>query len=622
MPRRIRTPYLPLVGLLLLVTSFAARGAHRDAIWYDEWWTSFYAGSAPRLDDANFGPFSLAETWERVAHVYPDTNPPGYYLAINLWSDVTGGSAFAMRSWSMLMAVLALAFIYRAGCEVGGPRTGLYGALLLGTSAFFVTYAHEARTYMQLMMATTAMLFAYARLTNARRRWSWPLGLLLALGVAAMLYSHYLSTPVLGALVLYHVLLARRDKDVRWWRVSGLIALGALAFVPWITVAGTALGQVNADPSRDYYARDALTLLARLVNRFSNQSLALAAVIGWFALKRARLAWFVFAVGFGLAVIINALFSFVSDVHYLLALFPALALIGGAGLARLPVGRTVVAGVWMLAGIWLTFFPGVNDDPAAIHPYLPWDGVAADLRPLAQPGDDFVFLLPEPDPNWIHQPVADHYLHDLGLQLHVLESLPENTPDVTAAQFEGFVADADRLWLAWDQSQLPARQTLWAVDTILDDGFLECTPPSQDQAWALALYIPRAGAETARWHFGDGVVLDWIGALPGEADDALIMTLRTSLGPDVPRDTYSIGLHVDGPDGALVAQADVGLAAGDSACQPVRLPLDLPPGAYTLHLLVYDWATSARLAATDSEGNPLGDRPLVGAFNVVPSEAP
>ncbi len=619
MPRRLPTHARLLIGLLLLVTWFAARGAHGDAIWYDEWWTSFYAGSAPRLDDANFGPSTLAETWDRVAHVYPDTNPSGYYLAINLWSDVTGGSAFAMRFYSALMAALALTFIYRAGCEIGGRRAGIYAALLLGTSAFFITYAHEARTYMQLMLATSAVLFAYTRLTSQRRRWSWPLGLLLALGVTAMLYSHYLSTPVLGALALYHLLLVRKDQ--RWWRVTGLIAVGGLAFVPWVTVAGSALGQVNADPSRDYYARDALDLLARLVSRFSNQSLALAAVIGWFTLRRGRLAWFVFIVGFVLAVVVNTLFGFISDVHYLLALLPALALIGGLGVAHLPAGRTVIVGVWMLAGIWLTFFPGVNYDPEAIHPYLPWDGVAADLRPLAQPGDDFVFLLPEPDPNWVHQPVADHYLHDLGLKVHVLESLPENTPEVTAAQFEGLVRDAARLWVAWDRTQRPARQTTWAVESILDSDFLECVAPRQDQAWSLALYAPRMGHESARWHFGDSVALDWIGALPGDVDDALIMTVRTRLSPDVPRGVYSIGLHVDTPDGQLVAQADVGLADVDTACQQMRLPLDLPPGTYSLHVLVYDWATGARLPALDDNGQSLGDRPLVSAINLTRSAA-
>ncbi|MCA9902494.1 MAG: glycosyltransferase family 39 protein [Anaerolineae bacterium] len=620
MPRRLSRHTLLLIGLLLLVTWLAARGAHSDAIWYDEWWTSFYAGSAPRLDDANFGPFSLAETWDRVAHVYPDTNPSGYYLALNLWSAVTGGSAFAMRFYSALMAALALVFVDRAGREIGGRRAGVYAALLLGTSAFFITYAHEARTYMQLMLATCAVLFAYARLTNGRRRWSWPLGLLLALGVAAMLYSHYLSTPVLGALALYHLLLVRKDRH--WWRVTGLIVLGGLAFLPWISVAGFALGQVNADPSRDYYARDALDLLARLVSRFSNQSLALAVFIGWFALRRGRLAWFVFIVGFALAIVVNTLFGFISDVHYLLALFPALALIGGLGVARLPAGRTVVVGVWLLAGVWLTFFPGVNNDPEAIHPYLPWDGLAADLRPQAQPGDDFVFLLPEPDPNWVHQPVAEHYLHDLGLQLHVLESLPENTPDVTAAQFEGFVDGAPRLWVAWDRTQRPARQTTWAVESILNSDYLECVAPRPDQAWALALYTPRTGGASARWHFGDGVTLDWIGALPDAADDTLIMTVRTRLSPDVPRGVYSLGLHVDSPDGQLVAQADVGLADADTACQQVRLPLDLPPGTYSVHVLVYDWATGARLPALDDDGQPLGDRPLVSTINLVQSTIP
>jgi hypothetical protein len=46
------------------------------------------------------------------------------------------------------------------------------------------------------------------------------------------------------------------------------------------------------------------------------------------------------------------------------------------------------------------------------------------------------------------------------------------------------------------------------------------------------------------------------------------------------------------------------------------LPPDLPPGAYTVRLLVYDADTLEPLALLDAAGNPAGQEAAIGAIEV------
>jgi hypothetical protein len=93
--------------------------------------------------------------------------------------------------------------------------------------------------------------------------------------------------------------------------------------------------------------------------------------------------------------------------------------------------------------------------------------------------------------------------------------------------------------------------------------------------------------------------------------EPLVLMLSWSLGPDVPRGTYSAALHVWDAEGNRVAQYDGGLPDAAYQCQPIQLDLTgVPPGAYQVTLTVYDWVTGARLTGTGfdetGEALPLG----------------
>ena len=80
-----RHKWMLVIPLLLIVMGLGARGLNLKAIWYDEWWSVYYAGTSPL-----YGPITLAETANRVVSEHNEFNPPGYYFALNAWSHFTG----------------------------------------------------------------------------------------------------------------------------------------------------------------------------------------------------------------------------------------------------------------------------------------------------------------------------------------------------------------------------------------------------------------------------------------------------------------------------------------------------------------------------------------------------
>ena len=605
MPARRRDVYLWMIPLLLLVTWLVARGAAADAIWYDEWWTMNQVGITP-LANPSAEAFPIDVSLQRLSRGTLEPNPPGYYLAINLWSRVTGNTGFAMRSLSLFGAVLALAIIYRAGVALSSRATGLYAATLLGASAFFITYAHEARTYALLIMFSALTLLAYRRACDDNKQLTRATVVLLVIGTVGMLYTHYMSLPVLGGIALYHLFTFRPKR--RWWWVALIMTLAGCTLLPWIPVTLSSTSFIDSQPAFQFYSRPPLELLQRMLARFSNESIGLLAFVAWFALKPRPFVLVVGIVGTILALVINELFGFITDVHYMLALFPVLALIAAVGLSRIAVGRGVIVGIWLVGGVWLSLMPPPNLDPLAVHLYLPWLEAKAALTEHAQPDDRLVFAMPAPDPNWLHEFVGNHYLYDLHLNLFMLESLPNSLPDTPRQQFAEFSAPADRLWVLSDPDQMPPLQTRRDMQTVLNS-FVACAPTYDQPALNMTLYIPAQGGANQTWTFGEGIELELIGGTQ-TSTGAIQVALRSALTDDVPRSTYSVGLHIEDAQGQLVAQADAGVPDTATGCQILQPATTLPPATYTLYLTVYRWETGERLPATDAAGDSVDRAPL------------
>jgi hypothetical protein len=292
-----------------------------------------------------------------------------------------------MRALSWLAGLLSAACAYRLGAAVAreaddlDPRLVGFGtAAAVGGSAFVVYYLHEIRVYaLHLLLAVLAIWSYWQALRPRRSRWAL-VGL--TLSWAGLLYSHFFGALLLGALGLYHLVAAPRGGGIsksgrdspaaegekadgqkpapvgmrHWWVTSAAMLASGVLFLPWVIVALSA-GPAEVDPVLRANALTPGGIVERLLFMFSNGGLGLLVILlvmsgmGW----PARAVWFWLAALVGAAAAGNVLIPVISELRYLLAAWPLLALLVGLGAARLSrrgAAPALIWGAWLAAGVW------------------------------------------------------------------------------------------------------------------------------------------------------------------------------------------------------------------------------------------------------------------------------
>ncbi len=636
---RLAHSWLWLVPLLLIVAALAVRGLNADTIWGDEYHSISDAGGFP------FEPLTPVQIWDGVA----DHNPwhtPGYFLVLNGWGRLVGWSAPALRALSLLFGLLALAWTYRLGRDMVSPTVGLLAALILGTSATFVYYMHEIRMYILFIALASFELWVYLRIMRARREPDKLAWAALFVGAVSMLYIHYFAVLPLMAVGVYHLSLAVRRENgrfrlevtPRWWRVAVVMIAAGVLFLPWVKVLIVVTGKVTKKANLRQNTLDAFQTSDAVLTMFGNGSLLLALVTALPALWRpSRRAWRMIALlglTFGFALAINLWLRVVyydARARYLFALWPLLALVAAVGLARLWQMRLtrrvapLLLGLWLITGLWgAVNWSHLGHYLEGSDLSFPMDRVAADLKGHAQPGDVVISYLPDDMPAWRYGGVSDYYYRALGLDFRTVER--EWQPGQQASeQIEiiGSLVDDLRVWLAWKPS--PPPYALDTFKTALSENYGICRTQNDPQAGVtLALYtraavccVPDDQSRPDKIDYGSGVALSGVEPLPAVVSDTLPVTLAWSLGPTVPLNKYSVGLHVLDMQGKLMAQKDYGLTVQPFLCQSQTLSLkDVPAGTYQLTLVVYAWETSTRLIGALPGTNTRAEELPLGTFAV------
>ena len=161
-----------LVGLLLTTTALRLYAIQRQSVWFDEGWSA-YAAAQPTLLDA----------WNADA-----TNPPLYYVLLNLFAQGAGQSTLALRGFSLLLGVVGVALAYRLGRTLFNQRAGLCAAFLCAVNPLLWWAAQEMRMYTLLAVLVLLAALGWHTLQRGSRHWTaWALvwGAELAL-----LYAH------------------------------------------------------------------------------------------------------------------------------------------------------------------------------------------------------------------------------------------------------------------------------------------------------------------------------------------------------------------------------------------------------------------------------------------------
>jgi hypothetical protein len=613
----MKKPYWLWLGMaLLLMFGLGAAKLNADVLFVDEYYSIRVSGGGW------FGPLDMQGIWERTVNFDYGGMGVLYYWLVGAWEQVAGASAFTLRYFSLLAGVLAFAMIYQIGRKLFSARVGLYSALILASSAFFVDYLHEGRAYSLFVFFSAFAVYSYAQLMWSKRsRWYWyPL---LTFSLAALAYTHYVALSmgiILGVIHLFHFKMSRR-----WWFVVFAMALGGVLYLPWLSVTFDVIRRGTEDNWRQSLTMSSWQIIETLLHSFSNANLALFLLLAFYSLqhwnKKVLSVWIYFLLGLLMVLVVNSFVPFMLHIRYLIFIWPALALIMALGIENSrQFGKSILV-FWMVMGLYQTAQEEfINNLHGHVYraPAAGFNLALETLEERAEQGDMALFHIIQP---------GNEYLNYFPLAYY-LEFPPLADLELAYEQFERFdesVANGDNDYLLDVNRVLEPIEAVWTmiipelarsqksgvVDYVLATQFLSCERVFEREDMVMSLYLrPEAGnplgsfAEDSLRLFdmGRGYQTEnvWHGVLAWESET-------------LPNDTYSVGLHLFDEAGNFVGQTDFPLPnKRPFSCVGASIPFDnLASGSYQVRAIVYDWQTGERLATAD------GDAVVVGTI-VIP----
>jgi len=199
---------------LLLQILLTAPFLGRRPLWLDEAYSAIMARE------------SIARIHERMVY---DAGPPLYYDLLHLWRSVFGESEIALRSLSLLFALITTVLVYQIALQFFAKPVALTACAFWVLSPLGIFYASEARNY-TLLTALMAMYTLFLlRFIRSERRFELDMaGIFLIL----LIYTHNLAWFVALATLLLALLCTNSFKMRS--KMALLIGVAVLAYIPWM----------------------------------------------------------------------------------------------------------------------------------------------------------------------------------------------------------------------------------------------------------------------------------------------------------------------------------------------------------------------------------------------------
>ena len=388
------------IGLTLLAFAVRLAGLGGRPLWLDEAYSAWFSSRG------------WHELWTQVPRYEP--HPPFYYSLLKIWRMLFGGSAVALRTFSLALALAAIPLVTITSRELERQRPTGHPMLSAGIAGFLVAAAptlvllgQEARPYPLLIfayaLASLGLLRLVREFTNGPGTWrSW---LMLAGGTELGLWAHGLGLIYAlclgGALAPVWLKSMDRARMQRGLAAAGLILLlylpcllmilnrasdwGGKGWLTWSPIMALQLLSLYAVPVEVLTVGTAVAaLIMLLLTKRSVQSCL--ETPGWTSEHVVLLLWW----GPPLAAILIS--QLVMPVFLIRTLAPTLvpaAVAIGRALAGTESRRERSALGFALV---VTLIPGSLQ--IAMRPATePWDKVAAYLKENVRRGDE-VWLYP------------------------------------------------------------------------------------------------------------------------------------------------------------------------------------------------------------------------------------
>jgi len=607
-------PWMLLIPLMLLVCWLAMRTYDRTGITPDELASIQAAGGAL---SSNY----LFRAWDYL-RTFDPVHPPGYFILLNLWSNALGWSGFAMKLFSLAWGLLGVAFTYRLALDLSRRNqvVALSAAAILAISPVFVHYLHEIRMYTMIAALTAYVFWQYHDIMTRARRPGIVRYVALCIGATLLMYAQYFGAIPLLVLGLTHLTFVRRI-DRRWWGVVLAMIVAGLLYVPWLDVTLNIASVYNAGERANISWYPAL-MMQNVLFLFGSGFGWLVVITAAFAWRGqgVRTAWFWLVAIFLMTFAVNEIIKAAAAIRYIIYLWPLLALVMGYGIASAArLHRLIGAGLfacWAAAALYTsanrTFEGAILSDDIR----YPFHVVAPALEGPLQQGDALAFSMPFIP----YENLMNYYFGPLALSAPVQFVTPASTAaDIDA--LNASLTSTARLWLGYRPGQ-----SLEAIGFAgaLDADFALCTRDDLRGGLLTLDLLARdpvcctgaMDAGTPLIRFGEDIQLMHVDPLPESVTGTLPVLLRLAAADTVPLHSVSFSLQATDSAGSKTAQTDHELFLGAN-CYAVAVPLtDVPPGPYTLNLVVYNWQTGAQYSGNDLGTGDWNVAMPIGTFEV------
>ena len=588
-------------GVLMVAACMLISHAYDLSMWYDELWSVFH--SAGSLDVIMIHDLDLP--W-----------PPGYYVLLHGWMALFGRHDLVLKMMQVFLALMGVAFMIRAGRALDSDRAGWLAGLALAVSSYATTMLLELRGYSQVLVLAPAVIWFHARWLKQP---TWRRAVPYVIAQTLLLYMRFADTMVIVGLLGLRVLLVNHRHVARWIGIMAVTGLLQLPLLPqiWDLIQYRRSAHVD-DPDPNIFLRGP-ELWYRAFS--AHQDTLWAVILGlalvglglWLWRQRTRAAWgtaiWLAAWGLGIPLIAYAFRSelLMYTTRYLTFTIPAMMLLIGIGLARLPRWGPIAGACLLLVFVglpWRAFDyrRSYSDSP-------PVRDLVRELADRFEHGD---VLLADPNLWTMEEPFDWWYYEDLYFPLGEI-------PRVDSVDDAG-----SRLWYLVRQGD--------ETPGLADELNRERIDTEFWGPWYFIVTLYEGPTLTPGVRLGESAIHFRGHALPSGAmlhpGDTLTVETWWSVDGAVERD-YSIGLHLIDSDGRLIAQADSGpvgpyTPGATSAWQPgdiyrddrsLTIPWCVEDKTLDLRLTVYGWWDGEMLPAENSEtGSILLDTITVGTF--------
>lgn len=580
--------------IILVVFALTLSGLTRESLWIDETWTLWAVRDG------------WGELWQRVAG---DVHPPLYFLLLRGWTLVVGESSFAVRYLSVGMGSVALSLTYALGRKLFDRATALIAMVWLGSNGLWIYYARETRMYMMVILLAALAFWCYWRWLQrptAHTPIVW-----LALANGALLYTHYAAAFLVITEAIHLSLTQRR----RLPGFLGAALLTLLLYLPWLPIFlqqhamhpdGLSHGASRVEWSTIRWLLWALSGgvgLLLIVPYLFGKGLQIF-------LTQRKLAWLLvlwILVSPLSMLLLTAWGIGILEVRYLVGLLPAMALLGAHGIRHVK---------WQtLTLLFLLIFVGANLSSLSwVRPAkAPWEAKVRAALSIRQPNEPTLIALIE---GWGPE---SYYDRVLGMQnSYSVDLTPlRHQPNVLQQVLEQVVT-APSIWVMMPSNIAATWQVVATLNETHEIGYRDAV------GYMIFYRFDRNGKEKLALRFGDK--MRFPGPLFAEHPQLTpgahyCRQLDLQALQDLPP-AYSISMQLINGRNQLVVQQDLSLgmaATGTTLTQTVclDLPVDLSPGFYGLHLVLYRQVDGRRLPIYEKDIQ-WGDALILDVVNIEP----